>query len=364
MPDQQAPPRVRGEEQRTARLADDPGRPRSAARILADSRELTIPALRAAVGTLPARMRRVVGYHFGWLDERGRPAGPGDEGKMLRSALALLSAQAVGGRAEDAVPAAVAVELIHNFTMLHDDVMDGDPIRRHRPTVWKVFGVPTAVLAGDFLWALAIATLRECGEPVAGKAVRILSEALDGLLSGQDADLDFETRTHVGVDEYVDMAAGKTGALQASACGLGALLGGGSPGQITCLREFGRQLGIAFQCIDDLLGIWGDATVTGKPVRSDLANRKKSLPVVAAMTTGTPQADELAALYRLDRAMTPAELDHAADLIEATGARAWTKRAADHHVTEALSCLRAAEPVPRLGNELADLATFVTHRDR
>lgn len=178
-------------------------------------------------------------------------------GKAIRPALALLSAEAVGGPAVAALRPAAAVELVHDFSLLHDDVMDGDRTRRHRPTAWTVFGVSPAILAGDALLTLAFDVLATGGHPVTAEATRIFSTAVQELLDGQSADVAFEERRDVGPAECLSMAVGKTGALLGCACGLGALFGGGDPEQVEHLVAFGRDLGLAFQLVDDLLGIWG-----------------------------------------------------------------------------------------------------------
>lgn len=328
---------------------------------LAWSRELVEPALRDAVETLPGVMRHIAGYHLGWWDADGRPTTAGG-GKALRPALTLLAAGAVGGTPSVAVPAAVAVELVHNFSLVHDDVMDGDEMRRHRPTVWHVFGTPAAILVGDALLALAFDVLASADHPAAAQAARTLSHAVQELIEGQSADLAFEERMDVDLPECVDMAEHKTGALLGCACALGAAFGHGTRGQVEHLRRFGDRLGLAFQLVDDLLGIWGDPATTGKPVHADLQHRKKSLPVVAALVSGTPAAAELAALYRGDQPLTDAELRRAAGLVEAAGGRAWSERRADDLLREALDHLRSAGSAPGPAAELDGLAQMATHR--
>ena len=335
---------------------------RDAREVLAWSRDLVQPALRAAVDTLPESMRRIAGYHFGWFDERGAPA-DAPAGKAVRPALVLLSAQAVGGDPTVAVPAAVAVELVHNFSLLHDDVMDGDTTRRHRPTAWSVFGTSPAILAGDALLTLAVDVLAASPHPAAPEAIRVLSAAVLDLLDGQSADLAFEQRSDVDLAECLRMARGKTGALLGCSCALGGLLAGAQPAQVAALREVGAQVGLAFQLVDDLLGIWGDPAVTGKPVHSDLVNRKKSLPVVAALTSGTPAGRELAALYHRSRPLTGPELAHAARLVERAGGRGWCQRRADDLLSRATRQLRSALP-PGGAPELETLARLLAHRDR
>jgi geranylgeranyl diphosphate synthase type I len=335
---------------------------RSAREVLAWSRGLVEPALRTAVDTLPLSMAHIAGYHLGWWDERGHPV-RGCGGKAIRPALALLCAQAVGRTATKAVPAAVAVELVHNHSLLHDDVMDGDLTRRHRRTAWTVFGANPAILAGDALLVLAPDVLAGSGHPAATDAIRMLTAAVQDLFEGQDADLSLEQRVEVELAECVRMAEGKTGALIGCACALGALFGGGRPEQVTYLHSFGKYLGLAFQHVDDLLGIWGDPAVTGKPVHSDLRSRKKSFPVVAALTSQTPAGHELATLYHRDGPLSETDAAHAAELIDIAGGRDWSQTQADNLLAQAMRELHGASLAPRAAAELGALARLATHRD-
>jgi geranylgeranyl diphosphate synthase, type I len=327
-----------------------------AARVLTWAKDLVMPALRSAVCPLPETMQAVVGYHFGWFDESGRPACE-SPGKLLRPALALLSAQAVGAPADRGVDAAVAVELLHNFSLLHDDVMDGDTTRRHRRTVWSLFGSPAAILAGDALLALAFDVLAGACGPVA-----TLSATLLELISGQSLDVSFEQRDDVSLRECLAMVSGKTAALLRCACELGATHGGGSPAQVSALRDFGWHLGIAFQFVDDLLGIWGNPAETGKPVLSDLRARKKSLPVVSALTAGDANSRRLADLYLRPEPLEEHDLPVIARMVELGGGRAWAEAEAERHVSAALDRLDAALPASSSRDTLATLAALVTRR--
>ena len=329
--------------------------------ILARSRELVGPALRSAVDALPPAIRRIAAYHFGWCDENGAPDHAGS-GKAIRPTLSLLAAEAVGGTPEAGISAAVAVELVHNFSLLHDDIMDGDLTRRHRPTAWTVFGANPTILAGDALHTLAMDVLAADGHEAAQDGMRMLSAAVLELISGQMADLDFETRNDVDLAECVRMAEGKTGALLGSACALGALFGG-DRGRAEPLRRFGACFGTAFQHVDDLLGIWGSPEATGKSIHSDLRSRKKSLPVVAALRSDTRAGRELATLYLRERELSETELVRAAELIEAAGGREWSRRQADDLLAHALRELHDADLVRRPAEELGALARFATHRD-
>ena len=264
-----------------------------AAVLLERTRRVVDPHLRSAVESLPGGIRRVAMYHFGWENADGTPAS-GQSGKAIRPALVLAAARALGGDPDLAVRAAVAVELAHNFTLLHDDVIDEDATRRHRPTAWAVFGVPDAVIAGDAMLALALRVLAEDPHPASARVSARLSACVIELCAGQQADCAFEERgpQDVTLDECLTMAMAKTGALLGCACALGALCAGAGERAVGAMDGFGREAGLAFQLIDDLIGIWGDTDRTGKPVGADLAAHKKSLPVVAALTSAALMISE------------------------------------------------------------------------
>jgi geranylgeranyl diphosphate synthase, type I len=358
-------------------LAGAADQPRTAAQILAETRAVAEPAHRAAIDGLPPEIRHVAGYHIGWWEADGRGTGAG--GKAVRPAFVLACARAAGGGgdqdpwvpAQAAVDAAVAVELVHDFSLLHDDVMDGDLTRRHRAAAWAVFGVGRAILAGDALLALAMEVLT--GDPggdggldagaCAGSA-RVLSGMLLELCRGQSADLAFENRGDVTLTECLAMAERKTGALLGAACQLGALAGGADRRAAELYRTFGRQVGVAFQLVDDVLGIWGDPAVTGKPAGNDLAARKKSLPVVAALTSGSPAAGHLARLYQREDAFDEAAVAHATELVEMAGGRAWVLAEAERRIQAAREALARACPEPNAEADLHVLVDLITRRDR
>ncbi|MFL6144812.1 MAG: polyprenyl synthetase family protein [Labedaea sp.] len=333
--------------------------PRPASEVFAWSRRLVAPALRNAVDTIPGPLRQIAGYHFGWCDEYGNPVETGG-GRAIRPALTLLSALAVGGEVQPALPAAVAAELVHNFSLMHHDVLGGELTRRHRRSAWSVFGRRNAILAGDALLTLACDVLVASEHPRVRTGLRRLTSTVLELLRGQQADLAFECRDDVDLGECQHMAAGRAGALFGCACALGALFGAGTPAQVDHLRRFGQRLGLAAQHLDDLLGIWGDPGITGRPVYSDLDNRRKSLPIVAALTSGSAAGQELAVLYHRDTPLSVGELGHAAALVERAGGRAWSQAQTGYLLDSALRELDAAEPVGQPGAELAALARLVT----
>ncbi|KFG73762.1 family 2 encapsulin nanocompartment cargo protein polyprenyl transferase [Streptomyces mutabilis] len=344
---------------------DSPSDGHEAAALLRESRASVEPGLRSAVASLPASMRRIALYHFGWQHADGTPA-EGNAGKAIRPALVLASAAALGGPAARAaaVPAAAAVELVHNFTLLHDDVMDRDTTRRHRPTAWTVFGDADAILAGDALQALALRLLAADPHPASAAAAARLADCVMELCEGQHADTAMERRApdEVTLDETLAMAEAKTGALLGCACALGALYAGAADQDVEALDAFGREAGLAFQLIDDVIGIWGDPRRTGKPAGADLAARKKSLPVVAALTSGTPAAAELAALYAAPYDEDREDLERSTLAVERAGGRDWAQTQAADRMARAMQELARAVPDPGAAGGLLALAEFVTRR--
>jgi geranylgeranyl diphosphate synthase type I len=329
-----------------------------------DARLLVEPEMRKAVSRLDPVMQRVCGYHLGWLDAEGAST-PGGGGKGLRPALAVTSAVVCGGDPARAVPVAVAVELVHNFSLVHDDIMDGDTRRRQRTTVWAEFGVPAGVLAGDALLCLALDVLLADGhDETTGPIARCLVRAVGELVAGQSADLEFERRCDVSLAEGLGMAAAKTSALMSCAASGGALSAGATEHQVELLASFGRHLGHAFQAVDDLLGIWGDPARTGKPALADLRVRKKSLPVVAALASPTAAGDALRDRYRRPDPFEEAELEQVADLVERSGGRLWAERRVRAEVAEAKRCVRLLGRLTPAQEVLGELADFVAGRDR
>ncbi len=316
--------------------------------------------LRAAIASLADPMDRMAGYHFGWCDADGVEFA-GAQGKALRPALTFAAATACGGPAQEAVHAAAAVELLHNFSLVHDDVMDTDPFRHGRPTVWRVWGETNATLLGDALQALALGVLSDgVPEPVTAEAVIRLARATVTLCRGQYQDCAFETRESVSAQEYLSMAAGKTGALLGCACALGALCAGADHRTVSAMHTFGCEIGLVFQLVDDAMDIWGDPEVTGKPAHSDLIHRKQSYPVVCALSSDTAAGRELARIYQARQPITAARAARAANLVEEAGGRDHTAQRAATALQSALDAL----PPDIASADLTALAQLVAHRDR
>ncbi|GAA2258265.1 polyprenyl synthetase family protein [Streptomyces amakusaensis] len=332
--------------------------------ILARTRELTTPPLRAATDGLHPSLARVCAYHFGWCDRYGSPRRGAVPSKMVRAATALLAAEAAGGehREPAAVPGAVAVELLHNFTLLHDDVLDEDKLRRGRPTAWVVFGSGLAVLAGDALTAAAARTLADIGTDAGHRALAILLECFAALCDGEADDLDLSRPTTV--EDYLRMSAGKTGSLLAASAAIGATLASGDDRLVGGLRSACLAAALAWQAANDVEDIWGwgDPAVTGKPAFGDLRQRKVTLPVLAAARSGTPAGDEIAALLAATADDPPWDVAHIARLIEKAGGRAYAEQLArDQLITAHRELDRVGIPDPAK-SELASLFRLIVTR--
>jgi len=328
--------------------------------LLARYRRPVLDALRAAVAAHPAPPFDLLPYHLGWADREGRPAeSPG--GKLLRPTLCLLACEAAGGAWRDALPAAAALELLHNFTLVHDDVEDASEERHGRATLWRVTGEAQAINAGDGLFALAHATLLSLDAPAERvlAAARMLDDATLALCEGQHRDLTAGDGGEHSRAGYLAMVDGKSCALLAASTGIGALVGGADEATVAALREYGRRLGFAFQVRDDILGIWGDPEVTGKPASDDLRAGKRTFPVVVALErAGAAGRDELLAL--LDR--DDADLARARELLERAGARDESERAAAEHAGRAVEALAGLPLDAGRRAELVLLARFAADR--
>ncbi len=309
----------------------------------------------------PRDLYRMLRYHLGWEDAEGRPAE--SSGKRLRPTLCLLACEAAGGEAERALPFASAVELVHNFSLVHDDVQDGDRLRHGRETVWAVWGEPQAINAGDALLALAHLSLTEVTEKSVAAASLLLNERTLEMVEGQVMDIAFEGQTGVSLDAYLAMISRKTGALFDAALALGAVAAGAPPEDVAALGRCGRQLGLAFQVRDDMLGIWGDVDRTGKPVAADIRRHKMSLPIVFALERA--EAGDLERLQRLYGAgeTSAGDVSFVVGLLDSLGAQAYCQEEADRHRAAALSELAGAELDERAAGEMREVADFLLERD-
>ncbi len=314
----------------------------------------------------PAVLYRMARYHLGWEEKDGTPAD--HSGKGLRPSLCFLACEAAGGDWRRALPAAAAVELVHNFSLVHDDIQDRDRKRRDRPTVWSIWGEAQAINAGDALLALArlaLLRLEETGVPAETmvRAARILDERTLEMVEGQVMDLTFEERLQVEQEAYLEMIARKTGALFDGALSLGALIGGGAAAVVGAMGRCGRQLGIAFQVRDDMLGAWGAENRTGKQPAADIRRRKKSLPVIHAFSQAQGSAlDELRRIYGKP-GLDDADVSRVLVRLDEAGAQAYCARVATEHREAALAELDAIEVKSENIAELRQTVAFLLERD-
>ncbi|HEY0753505.1 MAG TPA: polyprenyl synthetase family protein [Ktedonobacteraceae bacterium] len=335
------------------------------------SSSLAIPELDSFYGQM--------GYHLGWLDAHFAPV-QHNTGKLLRPTLLLLAYEAAGAckttsRREEkthlarALPAAVAIELLHNFTLIHDDIEDGDRERRSRPTVWAVFGIPQAINLGDGLASLsrlALFTLIDKG--VDADLVARLGYCFDRatltLIEGQHMDLCFETQEHVTIPHCLEMITRKTAALLACAAEMGARLGCSDEPTIRALHQFGWHLGTAFQIRDDLLGIWATRAEAGKMPAGDVLRRKKTLPVLHAVENASPQDHAwLRTFYSQQEAPGSEQVEQVLSILEYTRSREYCQHFLTEHCLLARAALRqvTTPTVPLAQEAIADLEALLEY---
>jgi geranylgeranyl diphosphate synthase type I len=324
-------------------------------------------------GDLDAEMRAVIAsappapefdvmlqYPLGWMDEHGAPYSQ-PTGKRIRPLVLLLCSEAAGGDWQHALPAAAAVELLHNFTLLHDDIQDDSPIRHGRPTVWKIWGRANAINAGDALFTLSYIALHKLERATPAKTVlaiwRVFNETMLDLTRGQHLDMRFEHQPSVTVDEYISMIRGKTAALLAACSQIGGLVGSGDIERAQHFADFGLNLGIAFQIHDDILGIWGDPKVTGKSTATDILAKKKSLPVLYGLECSKALNDVYARPHFNDN-----DVAEAIALLDQTGARDYAVQQENVYYHDALQSLDAAKPQGEAGEQLRALAAWLFER--
>lgn len=325
-------------------------------------------AMRAVVPELDrSGLYRMIRYHLGWIDQRDGPIS-GFGGKRVRPALVLLAAESVGGTRESALPAAAAVELLHNFSLIHDDIQDRSPERRHRPVVWSIWGDAQAINAGDALHVIASQTILGCRGAGATaeatlEAAILLHDCCLRLVEGQFLDLEYERRNDITPADYFQMTDGKTAALLSTSLEIGAVIGGDAEHR-DAWRTAGMKLGRAFQIIDDVLGVWGASSITGKPTADDVIKGKRALPYVLALQNLDASArTELEAIYLLPDGDT-ASVERAIALIDQSNARQLAVDLAREALTSAIDALRQTRATgPRL-DELIALAHFIVERDR
>jgi geranylgeranyl diphosphate synthase type I len=323
--------------------------------------------LKYVVGRASLRLYDMMRYHMGWIDESGRARRDG-AGKRLRPVLCLAACRALGGNWRAALPVAAAVELVHNFSLIHDDIQDASVERRGRPTVWYLWGQPQAINVGDGMHALALSSLLRLGDAGIShektvRAATILGEASLKLCEGQYRDISYESELDIKVKDYLSMISGKTAALFACSVEIGATIASNDEPSIARIRNFGQALGMTFQMHDDVLGIWGDEKTTGKSGSSDIQMKKKTLPVVYALEKSTGEdRQRLQQIYRKDT-ITPADEEEVTGILDSLQARSYAEGVSVRYYDQAVSELNALEVPEAQKAELKAIAAFLLDRE-
>jgi geranylgeranyl diphosphate synthase type I len=325
-------------------------------------------ALRAELEGLTLPLYETHSYYMGWTDLDGSPSSSVG-GKRLRPTLALLAAEAAGGDTDRALPVAVSLEYVHNFSLIHDDLEDQDRIRHHRPTVWAVWGEPTAIVSGNAMLKVADRALERLSDH--GISPDVVLETQQSLavnylrmMEGQYLDIQFESLDSVTVEQYLEMIERKTGALIETSIWLGSLVGrpGGPDREFSAgLRSVGYELGRIFQIRDDILGVWGGAE-TGKPVGADIERKKKALPAVHALNMAKGPARE-----RITGIFAKSELDSTdvEDVLEVMGdlkTQEYCQSLADDRWLRARSVIQSLDLAGGTARDLEELGEFLLIR--
>lgn len=305
-------------------------------------------------------------YSMGWADAEGN-ATVATEGKALRPTLCLFACEAAGGTLERAMPAAVSLELVHNFSLIHDDVQDRDETRHHRPTVWATWGDAKALVAGNVMNLVADASLAELVQKSvsfedANRVAGLLTQAYLEMIEGQYLDLSYEGRSDVGMQAYLGMISKKTGALFRCALNVGALLGGADPSTVKAFGECGRHLGFAFQIRDDVLGIWGDGVATGKPVGADVRRKKNSLPIVYAMAKARGTDASLLKTVYSSETIDDQAVDSVLQTMDRLEVKEYTEDLVAEHCDATLSTLDDVKLSPEDRKDIEELCHFLSVR--
>tara|TARA_B100000470_G_scaffold102054_1_gene78776 strand:+ start:1127 stop:2032 length:906 start_codon:yes stop_codon:yes gene_type:complete len=299
---------------------------------------------------------------MGWSDAYGAPLET-KKGKGIRPSLCLFTCDALGGDIEKALPAAVSLELIHNFSLIHDEIQDSDEIRHHRPTLWNVWGIPKALVAGNVMRVLAdksMSTMPSDHSKLLTVSSSIVSEACLEMIEGQYMDISFEGGDGISVDQYMKMISHKTGALLRSSVHIGAVIGSRGGRVADIFREIGIKLGFMFQIRDDILGTWGETTSTGKPVGSDIRRKKNTLPIIHARET-QPYQEEISELYSLEF-IEDHHVDRVLDILDATKAGHYCQGLVENYALEVSKDIQEIGFSKNSKEEFQALVSFLVDR--
>jgi len=309
---------------------------------------------------------RMISYHMGWVDSRGESI-QAESGKYLRATLCLLGCESTGSDFRAALPLAAAIEYVHNFSLVHDDIQDNDRLRRHRPTVWSIWGKPQAINAGSamrIIAGLALQKLNDLGISAQKQvdAAAIMDEACLRMIEGQYLDISFESRNDIGLKDYLDMIEKKTSALIEAALMMGACVNIKTE-DLEPFRMLGLNLGLAFQIRDDILGIWGNDRKTGKPNGSDIRKKKKSFPVVFFMANATGKTkDRFLEIYS-QKKISDDDMGWVIKCLEQMGAKEYSQEKADHFYRQTVKAIQSLPVKPQMRKHYNQIAEFLVKRE-
>lgn len=325
--------------------------------------EQALKDLIKARGKIAPLFKQMVNHHYGWEEKTISTT----KGKRIRPLLTMLVGKSLNGHTKSLVYAAAAVEMIHNFTIIHDDIMDESKQRRHRPTLWSIWGSGQAINAGDGVFALAYFATRiigkELGEAKALQVVNFLTDACLDIVEGQMLDMSYQHALSVPKSDYITMISKKTGVLLECACRCGAVISTDSTKTINSYGKYGLNLGIAFQIRDDYLGIWGEEKITGKPSGIDILERKKSFPAIWALENSSSSTrKELIRLYSQPN-LHDRDIEKIKKIFTALGADKYTKQLAYEYYNKAVDSLRKTTQNTEYDVALLELAEFLIERD-
>jgi geranylgeranyl diphosphate synthase type I len=309
---------------------------------------------------------RMMAYHMGWLDDQGETVRI-DVGERIHATLCVLVCEALGGEIAKAIPAAVSLELVHNFSRIHNDIQEGTPERYHRPTVWWVWGPAQGINAGDGMHALArLSLLRQTEKgmlaELALRAVETLDTACLRLCEGQYLDLTYQERVDISQDAYFQMVDGKTAALISCAAELGALMASADEKSINAMALFGQKLGTAFQIRNDILDLWRPQN-TDAPPAGDILNKRKSLPIVYALQNASGTEKRALGDVYFKRVMEPEDIEKVIEVLDRLGAREFSQETANTLCQEAIQAIGEAGASSQGMDELSNVARFLITRD-
>lgn len=281
-------------------------------------------------------------YSMGWIDENGNPSS--SQGKALRPTLCLYTCEALGTEFEKAIPAAVALELIHNFSLIHDDIQDQDRMRHHKPTLWALLGAPKALIAGNIMRVLADMTASDLqsnnlSQDVMFEVIELLTKSYLEMIEGQFLDIQFESQPQISIPDYIKMISLKTGSLIKTSITIGAAIGTRDRKLIKEFNGFATNLGFAFQIRDDYLGIWGKSNETGKPVGTDILRKKNTLPIIHVKSQSSDANSKRVEKIFLKDTLTDKDLSDILQIMDELQTKEYTSESTNHYCDLALDHL-------------------------